>query len=145
MVLSEEGTKDRTLSRNIGRFGGFLVSDLIDQPKNVSNPSVFRGSMSLRLKADNVTHQLALIPLLVGHLAGPVDHLNTLHPFVCCELDLSSPVVHVPYKARHDLFHPRRGLRTRSIDDMLGEVRVETLLCATHDGDGYLFEVYSFS
>ena len=138
--MSEERSKDGTLGRNIGRFGGFLVGDFIDQTGSVSNRTTFKNYLNSRFKANNVTHELTLVPLLVRHLAGPVDHLNALHPFIRCEFDLARPVVQVTDEARHDFFDPRRGLRARSINDMLGEIGIETICCASHVGEVCVFK-----
>lgn len=86
----------------------------------------------LRLKPNNITHQLALVPLCIGHLACPVDHLHALHPFIYGQLDFASPVVQMCDETCHDLFHSGRGLGAHSINHMLGEVWIKPILIARH-------------
>lgn len=54
-----------------------------------------------------------------------VYHFDTCHPLVNCYLILAREVVDVLGQARQNFPHPRRGLRTCSIDDILGEVGIE--------------------
>lgn len=79
----------------------------------------------LRLQAENVAHQLAFIPLIVAHLAGPVDHLDGGHPLVDSEITLPGKVMDMLDETAHDFAHPRRGIWTHGPDHILGEFLAE--------------------
>lgn len=81
----------------------------------------------LPLKTDHIAHELSLVPLLVAHLAGPVDHLDRRHPLIDGELSLTSKVVHVLHKRRHDLAESRVRLGAKRVNDLLRKGLAETL------------------
>lgn len=82
----------------------------------------------LPLESDNVAHQLPLISLVVAHLPGPVDHLDSFHPLIACELCLASKVVHVLDERGHNLSKSGVSLGAERVDHLLCEGLAETLL-----------------
>lgn len=109
-------------------LGDDLVGDLIDEG----------------LEAENVADAVGLVAGLVGgvvDLAKGVDELDTLHPLVDGELDLTSKVVDVADQSTENLAVAGGGGGTHALNDILGEVGVETVsgLVGGHcEGCGWL-------
>lgn len=98
-----------------------------------------RIGANIRLQTHHITNQLALVSLVIAHLASPIDQLDPLHPFVHGQFDFPGKVVQMSRQAGHDLLHPRGRLWSHGIDDMLSEVGIEArgaLLFAVHVGRG---------
>lgn len=85
----------------------------------------------VRLQPDHVADKLALVALVVAHLAGPVEQLDAGHPFVDGEFVLAREVMHMADQAGHDLPEARVGLGTHRVDDIVGEVGVKPM--SSHD------------
>lgn len=81
----------------------------------------------LRLESDHIAYQLPLIALIIAHLAGPIEQLDTLHPLVDGELVLARKVVHMADQACHELAQTRRGVGTHRVDDIVRKVGVESV------------------
>jgi len=75
-----------------------------------------------RFQSNNVAKELALIPLLVAHLATTVDHLDGHHPLIRSEVDLTGEIVDVLNEAGHDLSQSWVCLWAGSVDDHLSEL-----------------------
>ena len=135
VIGSEKGAENSALCCNAAGFRGFLVCDFIDQAgQSVIELMAYLlerhqsdATPDLRLEPDDIAHKLALVPLLITHLACPIDHLDALHPFVHGELDFASKVVQMPCQAGHDFTHPRRRLGSHGVDHILSELRVEPM------------------
>lgn len=84
----------------------------------------------LRLEPENVGHPQGLIADLGGGLPDAVDKVHADHPLINCQLNLSREVVDVPDQgAQHDPV-ARRYVGAHGVEDVLGEVRVESVRCA---------------
>lgn len=81
---------------------------------------------TLRFQTNHITHQLTLVSLLIAHLTSPINHIHRGHPFFYCELVLACEVVHVADETAHDLSHARSGFGACGVDDMLGEIGIES-------------------
>lgn len=71
---------------------------------------------------------MGLVPDVCGDLADRVDKVNTGHPLIGSQLDLTGEVVQVTEQAGQDLAVSGGDIGAHGVDDMLGEVRVETRL-----------------
>lgn len=79
VVLSEEGSKDGALGRDVCCFRRLFVGDFVHQSSfGVSTTEAGTYLGNSRFKTDDVTNQLSFVSLLIAHLSGPVDEG---HPF----------------------------------------------------------------
>jgi hypothetical protein len=81
----------------------------------------------LRLKTKNITDALSLVSDWGRDLSDGVHEVNTEHPLVGSELNLTSEVVKMSDEAGEDLLGASLSLWATSVNDMLGEVWVESV------------------
>jgi len=105
-----EGPEDGGGGGDLAGFVHVLVSDLINE----------------RFEADDVGHTLALIPLGVTDLANGVHKIDARHPLVHGEFHLTGEIMHMPDEGRQDHSLAFWALGANGVDDMLGEVGVES-------------------
>jgi len=75
---------------------------------NMTNSACTQRSDHLRFKPHNITHKLPFIPLVVAHLAGPVEEFDAFHPFAYREFDFAGEVMEVWDQCGHDFSHSGR-------------------------------------
>jgi len=89
-----------------------LMSDFIDE----------------RFQASDIGQAVHLMSLLVAsivHVSNGIQELHASLPFWNGELDLPGEVVEMLYEGCEDDSVARSGVGAHSIDDILGEVRIE--------------------
>lgn len=85
-----------------------------------------------RFNTQDIADSPCLIAVLLVCLTDGVDIVDTQHPLILCELDLSAEVVHVFDQAAEDLSMSGLGLGAHEVDDMVGKVGIESaaaILC----------------
>ena len=131
-IFDPKWTQNCTSSWQIGGFGCQFVRDLIDQG----------------FKSNHVGKQLALVPNVCRPLASLVYLLvissrtkimlsakvdayevNGHHEFFHGDFFLSAKVMKMSDQTRHYFPQTWRGLGSRSIDNMVREIRIEPVIC----------------
>ena len=79
----------------------------------------------LRLKSENVGHTVSFISALGVDLASSVDKLDTGHPLVGAQLNLTSKVVEMANQRTQDNAVSLSGARAHGVNDELREIGVE--------------------
>lgn len=127
VVVAEEGAQDGGCGCGIGGFAGEFEGYFVNETVCILLASVLGSEKgNTRLKSNNVTNQLPLVPLVVAHSASPIHDLYARHPFVDSQFILPSEVVDVADQAAHYLAHAGSTFRPGGFDDLLCEVRVES-------------------
>ncbi len=96
----------------VAGLGGVLVCDLVNEG----------------FDTEDVADTLALVTGWRGDLADGVDEVDAGHPLIDGELRLAEEVMEVAGERAHDVASAGVGLWADGINDMLGEVWVETRL-----------------
>ena len=65
VIVSEKGTEDGALGCNVCSLGSLLVGDFVYQPVASQWSAAIFFWLYLRLNAEHITHELALVALLI--------------------------------------------------------------------------------
>ena len=91
---------------------------------------------NLRLKTDNITHAVHLVPRGGADLADRVHEAHTGHPLIRSELNLAGKIVQVLEQGGENLPVAWRDIGAHGLADQAREVGVELGLGGGHFGGG---------